>query len=135
MERIDVEQPLVGIVEDPTNSPCWQEAKAFLEPAAKLGGVPLLEEHELLWIVALGGKLVAAATTRLTEGIAEVVLVGGRDHESWLRALDTEIGRWAKDEGCTALRAYGRRGWEKVLGWEITGREGKFSGYERRLNV
>lgn len=127
-------RPLVGVIDDPTNSPCWEEAKTFLEPAAKLGNCPVLGDKHLLWIVAHDGKLVGAATTRVTlDGHAEVLLVGGRNFRVWLHHLDVAIGQWARDEGMTALRAYGRAGWKRVLGWGCLGESEGSTVYERRL--
>jgi len=126
--------PLVGVVEDPENSVCWEDVKRHLEPAAGRNGIPLLEQHDLVWIVAHDGKLKGAATTRLSsEGYAEVVLVGGRDHRLWLKQLDQKIGEWATSEGCHTLAACGRKGWRRSLGWDVLGEHAGNVIYGRKL--
>jgi hypothetical protein len=126
----------IGIVPDPEQTPCWSRFKAFLEPAKARGGLDtLLGPHELLWAVFEAGRPIAAATARWipSERVVEVVLVGGEGFRKWLKPLDDMIGRWARDEGAVALRAYGRSGWARVLGWMVIGREGDFTAYERGL--
>ena len=127
----------IGIVPDPTHSPDWPKIEAFLEPAAKLGGVPVLEPLEEVWTAVEGGDLFAAATARLTnDGLGEVVLVGGRDRKRWLAQLDQQLGRWFKMEGRRAMRAYGRKGWTRELeklGWSVIGEKGGVTAYEKVL--
>lgn len=126
----------VGIVPDPEASPYWADFKAFLAPAAARGGLDaLIGENELLWAVFEAGRPIAAATARLIDGgkTAEVILVGGTGHRKWLKQLDDAIGRAAKDAGATTMLATGRRGWARVLGWQLTGSEAGFYRYERAL--
>lgn len=127
----------IGIVPDPTHANDWPQIKALLEPAAKRGGVLVLEEHEEVWTV-YDGELLAAATARILpeDRIGEIVLVGGRDRKQWLAALAEKLGQWFALEGMTAMRAYGRKGWKReleMLGWHVIGQEGKTTGFERVL--
>lgn len=125
----------IGIYPDPEASPYWPQIVAFLEPAVALGKDPMLSEHEMVWTVHDGPELLAAATTRVTrDGFAEVMFVGGRDYRRWLKPLDDMIAAWAADEGMSAVRAYGRRGWVRVLGWDVLGEIGASTIYERRLH-
>ena len=119
---------------------CWpfditDEIERLLQPAANLAdGVIERGPAWTVFTVHDGAELIAAANVRRTvDGIAEVVLVGGTRFREWLRPLDDTIGKWARDEGCTALRAFGRKGWAKVLGWQVIGRESGMVGYERAL--
>jgi len=125
---------IVGIIPEPERHPDWPAIKAFLEPAAKRGGVPVLEPDELVWAV-YAPELVGAATARLTtDRFGEVILVGGCRHRAWIHELDELIGRWMRDEGMRSVRAYGRKGWVRVLkGWKVIGNEGDATGYERQL--
>lgn len=126
----------IGVLPDPEQTDFWPEIEAFLRPAADRGNLSeLIGEHELCWVVLDGSTLMAAATARwLPEARqVEVVLVGGRDFRRWLKPLDEMIGRWGRDEGAIALRAYGRAGWARCLGWKVIGREGDFTAYERDL--
>ena len=56
----------------------------------------------------------AAATTHLSRNVCTVTAVGGHQRDRWL-SLNAEIEQYAKDEGCHTIRAYGRKGWERVL--------------------
>lgn len=89
---------------------------------------------ELLWAVFEDGRPIAAATARVTtDRTVEVILVGGSGFRKWLKPLDELIGAWARDEGATSLRACGRSGWARVLGWKVLGSENGFVAYERDL--
>jgi hypothetical protein len=122
---------IIGIVA--ADHPDWPAIKAFLEPAAKRGGVPILEEHELIWAI-YDPDLIGAATARITvDGFGEVILVGGRDHRRWIHALDEAIGNEMRTAGMKSVRAYGRKGWVKVLkNWNVI-HSPLGVGYEREL--
>jgi hypothetical protein len=125
---------IIGIISDPLRHPDWPAIKAFLEPAAKRGRVPVLEPGEQVWAI-YDPDLIGAATARPTvDGFGEVVLVGGIEHQRWIGQLDELIGRWLRLEGMSSVRAYGRKGWRKVLkGWAMIGESEGVTGYERQL--
>lgn len=128
----------IGIVLRPTKQKDWPKIKAFLEPAAKLGGVPILERHERVWTVEHEGELLAAATARILpeEKIGEIVLVGGVNRKRWIGGLDWRMGCWFRMEGMTEMRAYGRKGWRKeleALGWKVIGECDKVVAYGKAL--
>lgn len=128
----------IGIQPRPKKCKQWPQIKAWLEPAAKLGGVPILERHEVTWTIVNEGEVIGAATARILpdEKLGEVVLVGGKDYKKWIGHLDWLIGCWLKMEGMTAVRAYGRKGWTRELlplGWRIIGEHDKVTAYERPL--
>ena len=124
----------IGIIPDPLNHPDWPKIKAFLEPAAKLGGVPVLDNREAVWAV-YQGQLVAAATARLTDDQhGEIILCGGVGAKQWAMPLADLICRWFKDEGMKAAHIYGRRGWMRLLeGWAVIGEADNMTGYKRAL--
>lgn len=125
----------IGVIPDPENHRDWGAIKALLEPAARRGGVPVLEANELVWAVYDGPQLKGAATARLThEGFGEVVLVGGSDAREWIHQLDWLLCSWMRREGMKSIRAYGRKGWVRVLqGWAVIGSDGEALGYEKTL--
>ncbi len=74
----------------------------------------ILSGNQLLWL-AWSGKIEAAATTQLVKGpVCVVVACAGHNRERWLPLFE-KIEQYAKDEGCTCVRIYGRKGWERVL--------------------
>ena len=127
----------IGIVPNPRQWEHWEQAATWLEPARATGDFDtLLEPHELLWAVMDEGECIAAATTWLGEGFAEVKLVGGRDHARWITELDRMIGAAAHEAGAKWLQAMGRRGWTKVLraqGWEVMIEDKETAVYRRML--
>lgn len=128
----------IGIVPDPVNQPDWPAIKAFLEPAAKRGGVPVLEKYEEVWTVEEGNELLAAATGRILpeDLIGEIILCGGKHAVLWAAPLADRMCDWFRTEGMTKARIYGRKGWHRLLashGWQIIGAEGKYTGFERVL--
>lgn len=110
------------------------EIIAFLKPAADLGGETI--QHGpgwTCWTIHDGDELIGAAHCRRTvDHAVEVVLVGGVRSKEWIGRLDELIGAWARDEGALCLRAYGRRGWARVLqGWSAS--HGHITEYRREL--
>jgi hypothetical protein len=62
-----------------------------------------------------GGELVAAGTTELVtlengRKLCVISTCAGKELKTWKRFL-SDIERWAKQEGCEAVRFYGRPGW------------------------
>jgi hypothetical protein len=78
----------------------------------------VLNGDGLLWIAWNGSAVEAAATTSLIETDTEKVCVltacGGKDMHRWLRLLG-QIEDYAKAEGCSRVRIFGRKGWVRVL--------------------
>ena len=79
--------------------------------------------------------LLGAATARLTvDDFGEVLLVGGTGHRRWINELDDLIAAWMRAEGMRSVRAYGRKGWVRVLkNWAVLGNEDDTVIYERIL--
>jgi hypothetical protein len=70
-----------------------------------------------LWL-AWSGRIDAAATTILTQTDTRKVCVltacGGRDMRRWLELLE-QIEAYARAEGCSRIRIFGRKGWQRML--------------------
>lgn len=79
--------------------------------------VQVLAGDQLLWL-AWSGKIEAAATTHLIKTRGKPVLVitacSGHDRARWLPLL-AHIETYARNEGCSRVRLYGRKGWERAL--------------------
>jgi hypothetical protein len=78
----------------------------------------VLNGDGLLWIAWNGRTVEAAATTSLIETDAEKVCVltacGGENMRRWIDLLG-QIEDYAKAEGCSRVRIFGRKGWVRVL--------------------
>lgn len=73
----------------------------------------VLAGDQLLWL-AISDRVEAAATTHLSRNVCTLTACSGHQRERWL-PLFARIEKYAKDEGCSTMRIYGRKGWERVL--------------------
>lgn len=79
----------------------------------------VLSGDELLWL-AISDHIEAAATTHLSRNVCTLTACSGHQRERWL-PLFAKIEKYAKNEGATTMRIYGRKGWERVLdGYQST---------------
>ena len=78
----------------------------------------ILSGRSLLWLAWNGRAIEAAAATILINSdigkVCIITVCGGRDMTRWLPLIG-DIEAYAKREGCTRLRIYGRGGWLRVL--------------------
>jgi hypothetical protein len=76
----------------------------------------VLAGTQLLWVAADRQAIWAAAVTQLSRANGEkfctIVACGGRERARWL-PLKAELEKFAKAEGCAAIRIHGRRGWAR----------------------
>ena len=90
---------------------------------ADLGSFDVVEadvfnDRALLWLVYDGPKTLAAVVTKivLTEKsrVCLILAVGGEGAKDWTHLL-SDAERYARAEGCDAIRLFGRRGWQRLL--------------------
>lgn len=125
----------IGIIADPLNWQFWPVARHMLTPALDLSDetwadveIQLVDGSAHLGIIQRGGDpddLLAAMVLRTIVSkqgpVTEVFLIAGRDYQLWTAQLSEMLAIGAREAGCVALRAYGRRGWEPILkraGWD-----------------
>lgn len=74
-----------------------------------------------LWVSMRGG-LEACCVTEIRffplKKVCTVMFCAGKDMDNWLWFL-SEVELWAISNGCHSIEVHGRRGWEKILGWEL----------------
>jgi hypothetical protein len=99
----------------------WPHARGLIKAAIDATGLSdfadiehqVLNGEQLLWL-AWSGHIEAAATTQLTGNVCTLVACSGHNRNRWL-PLFAKIEQYAKDEGATTMRIYGRKGWERAL--------------------
>lgn len=77
----------------------------------------ILKGDQLLWIAWDGKEICAAATTQITKPMSKICTLtacSGYDRDRWLPLFE-QIEKYAADEGCSSMRIFGRKGWERVL--------------------
>lgn len=106
----------------------WPRIFGLIKFAMKKGEVGSFESIEdavlsgrvLVWVAWDGESpdIEAAAITELqrTEWrkVCCILACAGAHMDRWIHLLGT-IEKYAKDEGCSAVRVIGRNGWEKLL--------------------
>jgi hypothetical protein len=111
---------------DPKNiQQVWPQARDLIRAAIEQTGLSefsdietqVLSGDQLLWL-AISDHIEAAATTHLIKTSGKPVLTvtacSGHQRERWL-PLFSRIENYAKQEGASRVRIYGRKGWERVL--------------------
>jgi len=121
--------PLVNVAQVPPESidATWDVLRSYVAAALEKGQgeidaeyvfMQLLERHMQLWVVLEGAMLLGCAVTEVVEyprkRICRIVLLAGKDVESWLQEGFFAVAAWAKTESCDTLEAYGRKGWLKL---------------------
>lgn len=108
----------------------WPYVKVMIRRAAKRGGGDyaqikddVLNGLDLLWIAFDGEKIMAAATTSLTTIVdRKICIIAACGGAGWDRFghLIEGLEDYAKNEGCVAMRIYGRVGWQRMLtGYDV----------------
>lgn len=108
----------------------WPHARKFIAAAVERCGATTeydiakaLSFGALLWIRTDGLAIHGAGVTQLITGplglTCDVMAYGG-PCDDWPAAF-TPIERYAKAEGCTAIRIEGRQGWKRIFrDYELT---------------
>lgn len=77
----------------------------------------ILRGDQLVWL-AWDGAIAAVAVTHKssvgTKTICTLTACQGYQREKWLPLFE-KIENYARNEGCSAMRLYGRKGWERLL--------------------
>lgn len=102
----------------------WPHVRHFIAAAVKR--CPNCTEHDiakaltfdaLLWVRTDGEAIYGAGVTQLTRGALGLtcdVMAYGGPCDDWPAAF-APIERYARDEGCAAIKIEGREGWRRVF--------------------
>jgi len=84
----------------------------------------LIQKKMQLWASEKKGRPQAVAVTEIysypNKKICQIVLAATNMHmgpDFW-REMIIPVKAWAKKRGCQSVRAQGRPGWERVMGWQ-----------------
>lgn len=104
----------------------WPYVRDLLKRASEKTGMgdfgelehQVLTGLQLLWLASDGTRIEAAATTQLCNEngrrLCVIVACGGENRSRWL-PLIAGIEDFARREGCSEMRIYGRKGWTRAL--------------------
>ncbi len=106
----------------------WTDVAPFLQSALDraageftLGGVArqLCDEQAYLWMAVRGGEVLGTLVAKIIPWeryrTCEIWLMGGKDAETWLPAMNEAVTAWADAAGCLDMRCYTRDGMEKLV--------------------
>jgi hypothetical protein len=54
--------------------------------------------------------------------LCSILMCAGDNLKRWIKHIKT-IEEWAKSKGCFAIELVGRKGWEKILKYKVTGHD------------
>lgn len=100
----------------------WPSVKDMLKGSIDRAGLStfdwlesgVLEGRQLLWLAWNGSSIEAVATTQLSPPVCVLTALWGRNRSRWLHVI-ADLERYAINEGCTKLRWFGRKGWQRVM--------------------
>ncbi len=103
----------------------WPHARPLIKSAIDHTGISdfdhiegqVLSGDQLLWL-AISDHIEAAATTHLIKTSGKPILIvtacSGTQRERWI-TLRHKVEAYARAEGCSRIRLYGRKGWVRAL--------------------
>lgn len=72
-----------------------------------------------LWICVSKRQIKAFAMTKIVKypkrQVIDIFLTGGRDMDEWVQELWQTLKEYGKNNRCEEIRAFGRKGWTRVL--------------------
>jgi hypothetical protein len=113
----------------------WPHVKDYIESSLLDNGHVTLQNiydnlllnNYQLWTPISMDVQAAIVTTIVNDvnGATHCVILscGGKNMNNWKDMVFDEIKNWARDEGCKFMKVYGRKGWAKLLGFNIVSYE------------
>lgn len=100
----------------------WPQVRDHIKRALDRGSnytltniyVGLRKNRMQLWTSQHGGYIEAALVTSIQDGYCLLLAAGGENLEQWIGWLPI-VEDWAKENGATEFRIYGRIGWLRRL--------------------
>ncbi len=78
----------------------------------------VLDGRALVWLAWGEGRVYSVAVTTIAVNewrkVCEIVACGGKEMCRWLHFIE-RLEDYARTEGCSAMRIFGRRGWTRIL--------------------
>lgn len=107
----------------------WDEIAPFIEKALDRGSTwniqevyeGLLDARFQCWTWQ-NPDIQAVLITYVLDGSCALLAISGKNMAAWLSGL-AYIEGWAKSVGCEKMAVHGRKGWSRVLGYGITGKD------------
>lgn len=112
----------------------WALARPHLEPSVAMSrgrfeiddvGILCAHGYMQLWVATRDERVIGAMVTEIVtyprKRAARVVFAGGTHLRSWYRLASEAVEDWGRSWGCTALEAFGRKGWGRLVGAEEDG--------------
>jgi hypothetical protein len=107
----------------------WDQVEPHLKRAVDRGSIYSLEDiydhlrnnRMQLWTWNRPDTR-AAMTTGIIDGDCYLITAGGSHLSEWASEFKI-VEKWAIDIGCGSIKIHGRKGWAKILGFDIVGKD------------
>ena len=103
----------------------WDKCKPYLSQATDRSGgretiltlySKIKAGTSTLWIMMVDNKIIASATTEVTQyQNLNVSFLGGSDMNVWLPEFINQLKIYAKHNHCSKIELFGRKGWLREL--------------------
>ncbi|HEX6827285.1 MAG TPA: hypothetical protein VF077_13280 [Nitrospiraceae bacterium] len=101
----------------------WPAIARYIEDAMKLCRVETpedlmracSEDKAQLWIDEYRNAAAVSFVIQGRERVLQVVALGGNEMSRWLASMVSEWRTFARSNGCSAVVASGRKGWERMF--------------------
>ena len=103
----------------------WDQCKPFLSQATDRSGgrettftlySKIKAGTSTLWIMMVDNKIIASATTEVTQyRNLNVSFLGGSDMDIWLTEFINQLKIYANYNNCSKIELFGRKGWLREL--------------------
>lgn len=107
----------------------WSDIRPFIEVALRNGSQWTIGDvyqglicRDLDFFTIEDGELQCVLVTWIYDDTCVLLTLGGFDMDKWIHNIG-DVEAWARDRGCKKMKIQGRRGWSRVLGYEITGHD------------
>ena len=107
----------------------WEYVEPFIKTGLERGSVFTLEQireglltsNFQLWVWQKH-EILAVLVTAVIDKACVLLCSAGTEMREWSQHIDL-VEDWAKSNGCERIRVQGRKGWSRVLGYTIEGKD------------
>lgn len=119
---------LISVIPPEGVVPMWPKVRPYLSKAVEHTGgryetddilVALFNNEQHLWVAfndeGVQGVAVTMFLSYPRKSVLSILFCAGVDAKEWRGEMLSTLRKWAKDHGCDAIEACGRKGWTRYM--------------------